>query len=163
MRDFVAQAGKRDVAVELVLFCVFYGEEQWNLSPLNARNNVNGLGAKGRDHVYDESDPAMMAVQERMVRRIVTELRDCDNVYFELCNEPYFDGPALGSPWNNRLIRVVREASGHHLIALNVANGSQQVEQMPGGVSILNFHLRPTATTRRVCPPARHLRLDHAL
>lgn len=123
-----------------MLFCVFYGEEQWHLSPLNAQNNVNGIGAKGREHVFDESDPAMMAVQERLVRRIVAELRDCDNVYFELCNEPYFDGPALGSPWNERMMRVIREVSGRHLIALNVANGSQRVEQMPQGLAILNFH-----------------------
>jgi hypothetical protein len=140
LRDFVAQAGRRGIAVELVLFCVFYGEEQWALSPLNARNNVNGIGAQGRAHVYDESDPAMMAVQERMVRRLVAELRDCDNVYFELCNEPYFDGPVLGSPWNERLIRAVREESGRHLIALNVANGSQNVERFHQGLAILNFH-----------------------
>ncbi|MFH1567253.1 MAG: cellulase family glycosylhydrolase, partial [Gemmatimonadota bacterium] len=117
LRDFVAQAGQRDIVVELVLFCVFYGEEQWDLSPLNARNNVNGIGTAGREHVYDESDPAMMAVQERLVRRLVEALRDFDNVYFELCNEPYFDGPALGSPWNDRIVRVIREASGKHLVA----------------------------------------------
>ena len=140
LRDFVAEAGKRDILVELVLFCVFYGDGQWNLCPLNAQNNVNGIGTAGRAHVYDESDPAMMAVQERMVRRIVEALRESDNVYFELCNEPYFEGPVVGSPWNDRLIHVIREASETHLVALNVANGSQQVERMHEGLSILNFH-----------------------
>jgi hypothetical protein len=140
LNDFVAQAGQRGIVVELVLFCVFYGDEQWSLCPLNARNNVNGIGAGGREHVFDESDPAMMAVQERLVRRLVESLRDHDNLYFELCNEPYFDGPGLGSPWNDRILRIVRQASDRHLIALNVANGSQPVERVPDGVSVLNFH-----------------------
>jgi len=140
LRDFVAEAGKRDIVVELALFCVFYGDGQWNLCPLNAQNNVNGIGTAGRGHVYDESDPAMMAVQERMVRRIAEALRDYDNVYFELCNEPYFDGPALGSPWNDRMIGVIKGTGDQHLLALNVSNGSQQVDRMHEGLSILNFH-----------------------
>lgn len=140
LNDFVAQAGKRGIVVELVLFCVFYGDEQWSLCPLNARNNINGIGTGGREHVYDESDLAMMAVQERLVRRLVESLRHHDNLYFEPCNEPYFDGPGLGSPWNDRVIRLIRQASDHHLIALNVANGSQPVEQVPEGISVLNFH-----------------------
>jgi hypothetical protein len=44
LKDFVAQAGKRGVVVELVLFCTMYKDDQWNLSPMNARNNVNGVG-----------------------------------------------------------------------------------------------------------------------
>ena len=44
LKDFVAQAGKRGVVVELVLFCPLYKDEQWDISPMNARNNVNGVG-----------------------------------------------------------------------------------------------------------------------
>lgn len=138
--DFVRQAGRRDIIVELVLFCVFYGEEQWALCPLNARNNINGVGVHGRERVYDESDPAIMAVQERLVRRLAEVLRGCDNVYFELCNEPYFDGPTLRSPWNERMIRALGQAGGRHLVAVNVANGSQPVEELGEGLSVLNFH-----------------------
>jgi hypothetical protein len=83
----------------------------------------------------------MMYIQEQMVRKIVRELRGFDNVYFELCNEPYHDnGPKLGAPWNDRIVRAIRSETRSHLIALNVANGSVRVEQMHPGVSIFNFH-----------------------
>jgi hypothetical protein len=37
-------AGKRGIVVELVLFCPFYEDSMWKLSPMNAANNVNGVG-----------------------------------------------------------------------------------------------------------------------
>ncbi len=46
LKDFVRQAGRRGVVVELVLFCPYYGDREWALSPLNARNNVNGIGKR---------------------------------------------------------------------------------------------------------------------
>lgn len=41
LKNFVAEAGKRDIVVELVLFCPFYKDDMWNLSPMNISNNVN--------------------------------------------------------------------------------------------------------------------------
>lgn len=140
LKDFVAEAGERDVVVELVLFCVFYDDANWELCPLNASNNVNGIGKRGREHFFDESDPALMKAQARLVKKIVRELEGFDNVYFELCNEPYFDGPVLGKPWNDRIIKAIRKVSDEHLIALNVANGSTKVETMHKGVDIFNYH-----------------------
>jgi len=43
-RDFVSLAGKHGVIVEVNLFCPFYEEAQWKLSPFNANNNASGLG-----------------------------------------------------------------------------------------------------------------------
>ena len=44
LRDFVAEAGRRGIVVEYVLFCPLYEEALWDVSPMNARNNVNGVG-----------------------------------------------------------------------------------------------------------------------
>ena len=52
LKSFCTQAGKRGVVVEISLFCPFYEESMWSLSPLNARNNVNGVGECGREDVY---------------------------------------------------------------------------------------------------------------
>src|SRR6185295_9324133 len=52
LRDFVRQAGLRGVIVEMNLFCPFYEEVQWNLSPMNSINNVNNAGKIGRTNVY---------------------------------------------------------------------------------------------------------------
>lgn len=150
LRNFAAEAGQRNIVVEVVLFCVYYHDDQWNLSPLNARNNINGIGTGERHEVFNENDAAMMAVQDRMVRKIVSELKDFDNVYFELCNEPYWDeGPALGDPWNDRIIQAIRDETNEHLIALNIANDSARVEQINPEVGILNFHYAqpPNAVT----------------
>jgi hypothetical protein len=38
--------------VELNLFGPMYEDKQWFLSPMNAVNNVNGVGAIGRNDVH---------------------------------------------------------------------------------------------------------------
>ena len=40
----IAEAQKRGIIVELTLFCPFYEDSQWVLSPFNSLNNINGLG-----------------------------------------------------------------------------------------------------------------------
>ena len=92
LRGFVAEAGKRGVVVELVLFCPFYKDDMWRLSPMNAANNVNGVGRMKRTEAYTLKDPKLLAVQDAMVRKIVEELKDFDNLYYEICNVPYFGG-----------------------------------------------------------------------
>src|SRR5690349_4349915 len=52
LHDFVEQASRRDVIVEMNLFCPFYEETQWKLSPQNAANNVNGVGKVARTDAY---------------------------------------------------------------------------------------------------------------
>ena len=83
------QAASRGIIVELALFCPFYRDEMWNLSPMNAKNNVNNIGAYSREQVYTLKDPAMQRMQDALVKKIVTELRDFDNVIYEIANEPY--------------------------------------------------------------------------
>src|SRR4030095_9047978 len=89
LKDFVTQAGQRGVVVELVLFCTMYDDAVWNASPMNARNNVNGISAVGKHEVYNGKDKDLLAIQKAVVRKLVTELNAFDNVYFEVCNEPY--------------------------------------------------------------------------
>jgi hypothetical protein len=143
LKDFVAQAGRRGIVVELVLFCPMYDDSQWKLSPMNAANNVNGVGGVRRTDVYTlEASGGLLAVQERLVRKIVAELRDCDNLYYEICNEPYFGG--VSDAWQERIAGVLldaeKELPARHLIARNIANKSARVDRPYPGVSILNFH-----------------------
>lgn len=145
MRDFVAKAGERGVVVEMSIFCPFYEQALWDIDPLNPRNNVNGVGkdVKDRKEANTLKHKDVVAVQEALARKVVTELRDFDNVYFEICNEPYFGGD---DDWQRHMARMMAEAekdlpaARRHLIARNVANGSQKVEKPDQEVSILNFH-----------------------
>jgi len=142
LKDFVRQAGRRGVVVELVLFCPYYGDREWALSPLNARNNVNGIGNVPRTEVLTMKHKNLVSVQEAMVRKIVTELNEFDNLYYEICNEPYFGGVTL--EWQEHIAKVIHETENSlpnkHLIAQNIANGSVKIEKPNPLVSIFNFH-----------------------
>ncbi len=143
LKDFVAQASKRGVIVEVNLFCPFYEDSQWRLSPQNAINNINGVGNVPRTDVYTlDKHGGLLPVHEAMVRKIVAELKDFDNVYYEICNEPYFGGVTL--EWQRRIADVVVDAEKSlphkHLISQNIANGKAKVENPHPAVSIFNFH-----------------------
>jgi hypothetical protein len=143
LKDFLAQARKRGVIVELNLFCPFYEDGMWQLSPMNIRNNINGVGAVARTNVYTlDRSGALLAAQEAMVRKLVTELRPFDNLYFEICNEPYFGGVTL--EWQRHIADVIWETEAklgvHHLVSQNIANGKSRVKDPHPAVSILNFH-----------------------
>jgi len=142
LADFVREAGRRGVVVELVLFCPFYEDAMWELSPMNSRNNVNDIGDVPRTEVYTLKHKDLLAVQEAMVRRTVEALKDFDNLYYEICNEPYFGG--VTEQWQGHIAQtIVRAEAGFknkHLIAQNIANKSKKVEDPNPHVSILNFH-----------------------
>ncbi len=143
LRDFVEEASRRGVIVELNLFCPFYDDSQWKLSPFNAANNINDLGHVARTNVYTlDRHGGLLPVQEKLVRKIVAELRDTDNVYYEICNEPYFGGVTLA--WQHHIATVIDDAQKEHprrkLISQNIANHSAKIEQPDPLVSIFNFH-----------------------
>ena len=52
LKDFVRQAGKRGIVVELSLFCPYYEDSMWDVAPWNAKNNINGAGNLKRTEAY---------------------------------------------------------------------------------------------------------------
>jgi len=149
LKDFVSQAAQRGVIVELVLFCPLYEDSMWSVSPMNARNNINGIGEVGRTEVLTLKDARLTEVQVAMVRKIVSELRAFDNLYYEICNEPYFGG--VTADWQQRVARTIAETevdfAKKHLIAQNWANGSSVVDPANPLVDLYNFHYsRPPAS-----------------
>ncbi len=142
LRAFVAAASDRGIVVEFTLFCPFYEEELWAINPMNARNNVNGIGDCPRDEAFTGRHGKLQAIQEAFVRKVVAELNGFDNVYFEICNEPYFGGVTLD--WQARIARVIVETERplprKHLLAQNIANKKARVERPDPSVSIFNFH-----------------------
>jgi len=142
LKEFIAEAGKRGIVVELSLFCTIYDDKLWAVNPMNAANNVQGIGKVGRLDVYTLKDKALTAAQETLVRKLAAELKDFDNLYYEVCNEPYFGGVTRQS--TDHIIDVLRDAEksfpAPHLIAQNIANGSQKIDKPNPHVSIFNFH-----------------------
>jgi hypothetical protein len=160
LHDFVAQAGKRGVVVELVLFCLMYSDEHhWRVSPLHPDNNLQGEPWRGLPNrrFLTLDNAALVERQKAVARKIVTELRDLPNVYFEVANEPApapLDSDLAGDnfAWHEAMIDeiVTAEASlpaeARHLIAYNdhynAGRGIGPIPK-PGAVSILNVHYLP--------------------
>jgi hypothetical protein len=140
--DFATKARERGIVVELNLFCPFYEESMWAASPMNARNNVNGVGAVAREEVYALKHADLTRVQEEVTRKIVTALNPFDNVYFEVANEPYFGGVTI--EWQHHIAGVIAETEAalpsRHLVSMNVANGRARIESPSPHVSVFNFH-----------------------
>lgn len=143
LKDFMAQAQKHGIIVELALFCPFYEEIQWVLSPFNIKNNVNSLGDIPRTDVYTiDKNQGLLDVQEKMVRKLVDELKDFPNLIYEICNEPYFGGITL--EWQKYISMVITDAEKNfkykHLISQNIGNGFQKIADPNPLVSVFNFH-----------------------
>ncbi len=143
LKGFIAHASAQGIVVEVCLFCPFYNEKMWDLSPMNAANNVNDIGDPSMTDVYtlDRHD-GMLAVQEAMTRKVVAELSEFDNLYYEIMNEPYQrDVP---DDWQHAIVDVIvdaeKDAASPHLISLNIENGRKKVDTAHPNVSILNFH-----------------------
>ena len=128
LHRFIGLADELGVVVEVVLLSNTYGDPVWQLNPLRAENNVNGLPACPAPEYLSMRHPARFERQRAHVRRIVEETRRYDNVIYEICNEPggrasTAEGPLVDevNAWLDALIAVVREAdhegAGRHLIA----------------------------------------------
>ncbi len=141
LRRFVSAAAERGIIVELVLFCPFYEDSMWDVNPMKSSNNVNGAGVGSRNDALALKDQKLTDVQDAVTARIVEALRGFDNLYYEICNEPYFGGVTL--EWQEHIARII---SGHddparrHMIAQNWANGSKVIDRPSPLVAVYNFH-----------------------
>ncbi len=145
LKDFITEAGKRNIVVELDLFSNYYDTLQWKISPLYIANNINNIGnTLNHKEILALTHPEILEVQEKMVRKIIAELRDFDNLYYEICNEPYIRNPTALKLWEKQMTDVVihaeKEFEDKHLISQNTANGHVLVKNLHLGVSIFNFH-----------------------
>jgi hypothetical protein len=142
LRTFVTEASRLGIVVEYVLFCPLYEDMLWDVNPLNAKNNINGVGLVPREQVYTLHHPDLLERQLAFVRKAVAELNEFDNVYYEICNEPYFGGVTLD--WQRRVADAIlaaeKDLPNKHLIAQNIANGSARISDPHPAVSVFNFH-----------------------
>ena len=88
LTDFLGEASKRGIVVELTLFSHTYRENIWALNPLRAENNKQQVG-KVLWPAYDSlTEPALVERQKAYARKIVQATSQFDNIYYEICNEP---------------------------------------------------------------------------
>ena len=143
LKDFMSEAEKRNVVVELAFFCPFYEDSLWQMSPMHANNNVNSVGPEDREDVYTlDKSAGLLEIQDALVRKIVDELKGFGNLIYEICNEPYFGGVTM--EWQHHIASVVQDAEQEfehkHLISQNIANDKLLIKDPHPGVSVFNFH-----------------------
>ncbi|HYW97177.1 MAG TPA: cellulase family glycosylhydrolase [Bacteroidales bacterium] len=153
LKDFVSQAAERGVIVELSFFTSYYNstyagssddpELLWKYSPLYKDNNINGIGDVPRTEALSMTNEALQDVQDAYIRKIVTELKNYDNIIYEICNEPYIQELA-SDQWQAHIAGVIEQTESdfgyRHLITQNISNGARQVTYAIPGASVFNFH-----------------------
>ncbi|TWU57922.1 cellulase family glycosylhydrolase [Rubripirellula reticaptiva] len=142
LNKILEEASKRGIVVELCLFSPMYKPNIWDVNPMNVRNNVNGVGDVGSLQVFTTDRDDLFAAQKKLAEKLSESIAPYDNVYIEICNEPYFGG--VTKAWQNAIIDAIvakQKAIGtSHLISVNVANKSEQIQSPHPAVSIFNFH-----------------------
>ena len=168
--DFLSEASKRGIVVEVTLFSSYYNEGHWQVSALNPANNVNRTDAIDWKKLHTLENGNLLAYQQLYARKLVREANAFDNVIFEIQNEPWADRPVLGDVvnpylqppardrypnsidladelsqvWQARVAEWIigeeRSLPNKHLIAQNYCNYRFPVGRLAPGVSILNFH-----------------------
>jgi hypothetical protein len=124
-KDFLVQAGRRGIIVEICFFNSQY-EDTWPLSPLQAGNNIQGAGRCDWRAAQTLKDSALVARQVAYVRKLTQEANSFDNVILEICDEPGHIGTGfeLSGPWVAHLADVVLETERSlpkkHLLAQEV-------------------------------------------
>jgi hypothetical protein len=170
LRSFVLEAGKRGIVVEITLSSSCYNLGIWSKNPLNGTNNINLPSNLSLRRVQTLHNGRLLQYQEELVKKLVNELNEFDNIFFEVQNEPWADHPCLveiipddavppgSQEWqkycevNNKvsdewqvhitelISRTEKTLPVKHLIARNVSNFRARIENPDPRVSIYNFH-----------------------
>ncbi|MDZ7723306.1 MAG: hypothetical protein U5R06_10995 [candidate division KSB1 bacterium] len=102
LRAFVARAQELGILVEVTLFCSTYQDAYWERNPFNPGNNINDIPPDlQRKKSNTLKNGALTGFQKQLVQKIVTELNEFDNVFYEIQNEPWADDPV-------RVMRTLR-------------------------------------------------------
>jgi hypothetical protein len=177
LHDFLGEASRRGIIVEITLFSSQYGDMQWNVSPFKRENNVNSTGEIDWKKLNTLDNGNILAQQERYARKLVREANAYPNVIFEIANEPWSDRPVLADvvnpylftgrdqypnsvdlpdeatmAWQARVAEWItsEEAAlaNKHLISQDCCNFRHAVKDVLPGVSVVNFHYAyPEAAT----------------
>jgi hypothetical protein len=113
MRSRVIQARDRGICLSILLFQGWsqnteYGDRWWH-NPFHSANNINGINGdpngdgEGRE-THTLQNPAITAIQERYVAKVIDTVNDLDNVLYEISNESLQDS----YEWQEHLVNFIK-------------------------------------------------------
>lgn len=118
LRQRIIEARKRNIYVSVMLFqgwCLdrtgFGTGNPFPYLPYNTANNINNISVPETIEDYDDKpslhslnvSPALVAVQEAYVKKVIETVNDLDNVLYEIINE----GGATA--WQYHMIRFIKQ------------------------------------------------------
>jgi len=177
LHAFLDEASRRGIIVELTLFSSNYHDLVWNLNPFNAKNNVNGVGDTIWQEYITMLHVDMWNLQQRYVRKVVQEVNQYDNIYFEICNEPFADigGRATNrevEKWQVAVRDLIREEDTklpkrHLIFQMQIYRGyhGDQLDPLLDNkeVSAVNVHLGSVWCHGKMYPLGRGFEYDVGL
>ncbi len=118
MRARVEAAGQRGIYVSIMLFNgwsvsnkkgSFALNNPWEGHPFNRNNNINSIdGDPNQDNSGEEihtlTIPAITALQEAYVKKVIDSVNDLDNVLYEISNESSDNSTA----WQYQMINLIK-------------------------------------------------------
>ncbi len=169
LKDFMRLAGEYDIIVEVTLFSSIYNEKHWNICPQNPANNINIDHELDYKKAQTPDNGDLMAWQAKFVQKMVRELNEYDNFFFEIQNEPWADHPVAvynlinkedlrqsdwglmthfagdeALAWQDSIAAIIsnteRKLPKQHLIAQNYCNFKAPIPKVNENISIMNFH-----------------------
>lgn len=169
LKDFLNEARKHNIIVEVTLFSSIYQDKTWGISPQNPANNVNLTDSIPRQKAQTLDNSGLWQYQEAFVKKIVTEVNGFDNIFFELQNEPWSDRTVsvyniinkeelVKNDWTNKadfaddaslqwqaavantITTTEQKLPKKHLIAQNYTNYRASIPEVAPNISIINFH-----------------------
>jgi hypothetical protein len=170
LKDLMTVAEENNVIVEVTLFSSIYRDEHWAISPQNPGNNINITHEINRFDAQTLNNGTLLEFQDKFVRKMVKELNEFDNFFFEIQNEPWSDHQVpvlnlvnkenLPDPsdwsynahladenalnWQKKIASFIVEEEQNltkkHLIAQNYVNFKVPIPSVEDNISILNFH-----------------------
>ena len=113
MRGRVMAARDNGIYASIMLFNGFsiegkgnVGGDPWQGHPFNPKNNVNGIDAGSGKAIHTLSHPAITALQEAYLRKVIDTVNDLDNVLYEISNED--SGDSADTAWQIHMIQFIR-------------------------------------------------------
>ena len=102
LKDFVYQASIRNIIVEIAFFNGMY-TDRWMMQPLFHSNNIQNIGSCEYQQFTTLTDENLVRYQTEYVKKIAHELYNCDNLIYDISDEPAMEKQNSWE-WNSRLL-----------------------------------------------------------
>jgi len=109
LKDFLAEADRRGIIVEMCFFNTQHGDWYWECSPLHKDANIQGVGDCDYITFNTLDNEPLVREQLKFIEKLVSETNGFNNIIYEFCDEPTSDytNSRKAVTWIDRQIDLV--------------------------------------------------------